>query len=59
MKGDHFQKKKKKKEKNLLDGEIGLNATKLTLMVYYHVMTEFLKCYQLGSRVYYKNHKMV
>jgi hypothetical protein len=59
MKGDRFQKKEKKKEKNLLDGEIGSNATKLTLMVYYQVMTELLKRYQLVSRVYYKNHKLV
>jgi hypothetical protein len=56
MKGDRFQKKKKKKEKNLLNGAVGSNATKLTLMVYYHGMTELLKRYQLGSRVYYKNH---
>lgn len=59
MKGDRFQKKEKKKEKNILNGEVGSNATKLTLMVYYHLMTELLKRYQLGSRVYYKNHKMV
>jgi hypothetical protein len=57
MKGDRFQKKKKKK--NLLDDDVSSKASKLTLMVYYQGMSELLKRYQFGGRVYYKNHEII